>query len=112
MPFIDALRRRYPDIRHRSISPDEDMPWRTIPQDDDLIICIFSQVKAWKGRTSAWLRKILMLQKDRAMVFISFGNPYLLNSIRGHTAKIYAYWDSDTAQKSAARDSSIPWQRP
>jgi beta-glucosidase-like glycosyl hydrolase len=112
MPFIDALRRRYPDIRHRSISPDEDMPWRTIPQDDDLIICIFSQVKAWKGRTSGWLRKNIDAAKDRAMVFISFGNPYLLNSIRGHTAKIYAYWDSDTAQKSAAERLINPGQAP
>jgi hypothetical protein len=38
--------------------------------------------------------------QNRADLFVSFGSPYLLDNIKG--AKIFAYWDSDSAQRAVA----------
>lgn len=101
LPFIDALKKRYPHARHRTLVPGEDISRHMIPPDHDLIVCVFSEVKAWKGNTSLWLYKAIAELKDMASIFISFGNPYVLRNLQKMgcgVTKIYAFWDSETAQ--------------
>ncbi len=99
--FIRALQERYPHIKHFTVSPEEDIPWHIIPSDHDMIVGVFSEIKAWKGRTSLWLKRTIDNLKERARLFISFGNPYVIGSIQG-VPKIYAYWDSEAAEKAVA----------
>lgn len=102
LTFLTALRQRYPQISHCSVLPGEVLPLHKIPQDSGLIIAIFSEVRAWKGGTSLWLRQILNEVKDSASVLISFGNPYILHNINGAAAKVFAFCDYDAVQKEVA----------
>ncbi|HWR59613.1 MAG TPA: hypothetical protein VN328_12060, partial [Thermodesulfovibrionales bacterium] len=74
---------------------------RFIPEDCDLVVAVFSRIRAWKGGTGTWLRNALAAFGERARVFISFGNPYIIKNIKNAT-RIYAYWDSESAQKAVA----------
>lgn len=102
MTFLSALKQRYPRIRHCSVQPGEYLQLHKIPPDSGLIIAIFSEVRAWKGGTSLWLRKCLNEVKDSASVFVSFGNPYILHNINGAAAKVFAFCDYDAVQKEVA----------
>lgn len=111
LSFINALRERFHHIKHLTVFPGDDMPWHMIPADHDLIICIFSEVKAWKGSTSLWLHKNLESLRYKARVFISFGSPYVLKNLQepGSCAtKIYAFWKSDVAQEAVAEKLISP----
>jgi len=99
--LVRALQERYPDIRHCSVLPGEDIPWHTIPAGHGLIACVFSEIRAWKGRTGPWIKRAIDGLKERAGLFISFGNPYVIEGIKG-VPKIYAYWDSEAAEKAVA----------
>ncbi|GAB4410636.1 MAG: glycoside hydrolase family 3 N-terminal domain-containing protein [Thermodesulfovibrionales bacterium] len=99
--LIRVLQERYPHIKHCTVLPGEDVPWHTIPAGHELIAGVFSEIKAWKGRTSLWLKRAIDGLKERARLFISFGNPYVIGSIQG-VPKIYAYWDSEAAEKAVA----------
>lgn len=101
MPFLNTIKTSHPHIRHCTVLMGNDIPWQTIPKDHDLIVGIFSAVKAWKGNTRLWLDKCLSGIEDRNGIFISFGNPYLLNKLP-RQAKICAFWDSEAAQKAVA----------
>lgn len=102
LTFLTALRQRHPQISHCSVLPGEALPLHKIPPAGGLIIAVFSEVRAWKGGTSLWLRKCLNEVKDRASVFVSFGNPYILHNINGAAAKVFAFCDYDAVQKEAA----------
>jgi hypothetical protein len=73
-----------------------------IPENRELIVAVFSGIRAWKGGASPWLLKCIEVLGDKAAIFISFGSPYLIDNIRGGVIKIYVYWDSEAAQKAAA----------
>ena len=73
----------------------------TIPGGAGVIVAVFSETRAWKGGASDWLYRQINYLEDRADLFVSFGSPYLFDRIRD-TAKIFAYWDSASAQNAAA----------
>lgn len=102
MSFLTALRQRHPQISYCSVLPGEEIPLHKIPPDSGLIIAVFSEVRAWKGGTSLWLRKCLNELKDSASVFVSFGNPYILHNIEGKAAKVFAFCDYDAVQEDVA----------
>ena len=104
--FVNALKQRYAGFQYLSIFPGDDIPWSIIPKDHDLIVSVFSQVKAWKGQTAAGVQRAIETLDGRAKIFISFGNPYVLRNAR-NTARIYAYWDSRSAQKAVAEKLSL-----
>ncbi len=99
--LVNALKQRYAGFQYCSIFPGDDIPWALIPKDHDLIVSVFSQIKAWKGQTAGWLRKAIERLAGRSKIFISFGNPYVLRNVR-NTPKINAFWDSASAQRAAA----------
>jgi hypothetical protein len=103
--LTNALKKRYGDFGSCILSPEDDIPWSLIPVKDELIVCVFSQIKAWKGKTAAWLSNTIENLNSRARVFVSFGNPYVLRNLRNVT-KIYAYWNSESAQKAVAEKIS------
>jgi hypothetical protein len=98
--LLRALKDRYPDIKSRFIVSSGGIPWSAIPKDRGLIVCVFSSVRAWKGQ-AGWLRETLGTLEEKAKVFVSFGNPYVIRNLRDKI-KIYAYWDSESAQKAVA----------
>ncbi|HAM49794.1 MAG TPA: hypothetical protein DCP92_03550 [Nitrospiraceae bacterium] len=102
LSFIDELRKSYPDIRSRMLFPEEDISWEGIPQNSELIVAIFSVVKAWKGGASQWLEKSIHALDRKAKVFVAFGNPFTLRDVHEGVIKIFAYWDSEIAQEAAA----------
>lgn len=109
MTFLNTIKTRHPHVRHCTVLMGNDIPWQIIPKDHDLIVGIFSAVKAWKGNTRVWLDKCLRGIEDRNRIFISFGNPYLLNKLQ-RQAKICAFWDSEAAQKAVA-EKILPFIR-
>lgn len=99
--FVNALKQRYAGFQYCCVTPGDEIPWSAIPKDHDLLVSVFSQVKAWKGQTAEWVRRAVETLDGRARLFISFGNPYVLRSVR-NTGKIYAFWDSRSAQEAVA----------
>jgi beta-glucosidase-like glycosyl hydrolase len=72
-----------------------------LPEDAQVIVSIFSETRGWKGGAGNWLHKALSLLSGKADIFISFGSPYLLDGIES-AAKLFAYWDSPSAQEAVA----------
>lgn len=101
--FAAALKEKYPETGHYIVMPHETAPLHMIPEHTDLIVCVFSSVKAWKSDTRQWLQNTISTLKDRAAVFISFGNPYILSELRNQ-ARIFAFWDSEMVQKIVAEE--------
>jgi beta-N-acetylhexosaminidase/beta-glucosidase len=87
---------------HVPVHGDEIMP-EAIPQGHDVVVAVFSPIRAWKGGTSPWLRACLRAVEHRADVFISFGNPHILDGVGAGATKIYAHWAAACAQESVAR---------
>jgi beta-glucosidase-like glycosyl hydrolase len=102
LPFINAFRKFYPGICFCMLLPEEEIPWELIPKGSELIIGVFSAVKAWKGGATRWLQKSIQNLNDKATVFVSFGNPFPLRDVRKDVIKVFAYWDSEMAQEAAA----------
>lgn len=103
-PFADEMKRHLAGLRHCEVLPDSDIPLHAVEPDSDVIVAVFSEVKAWKKGAGKWLLEILEKLKNRTRVIVSFGNPYVLRglSLPGRTGKIYAYWSSETAHKAVA----------
>ncbi|MBI4690842.1 MAG: hypothetical protein HY754_11360 [Nitrospirae bacterium] len=99
--LISKLRVRYHNLRYFSFKAGEEINLSEIGS-AETIAAVFSGIKAWKGGPGPWLIKCLKELENRAEIFISFGSPYLLDNIGEDKTKIYAYWDSDIAQKAAA----------
>lgn len=102
--FADEMKKYYPLLQYCEVPPGGDIPWHLIPPDFDVVVAVFSEVKAWKGGMSKWLIKILGLFGNRVRVFISFGNPYILRhaNVHGDAQKICAFWNSAITHKAVA----------
>ena len=104
----------------------EDLKSGGVLKDRELIVAVFSSIRAWKGGASPWLLKCITELKDKAEIFISFGSPYIIDNISDRigdcprftdrakrsrrigtvpVVKIYAYWDSEAAQKAGGRNA-------
>jgi hypothetical protein len=99
--FLNAISRAYPGVRHCSLFPEDTISLSAFPEDSALTVCVFSQIGAWKGKNAGWLRRTVQGLAGKAEIFISFGNPYVIKRLENVT-KIYAFWDSDSAQKAVA----------
>ncbi|HYA26545.1 MAG TPA: glycoside hydrolase family 3 N-terminal domain-containing protein [Thermodesulfovibrionales bacterium] len=97
--FISELRKRWPNAGHHLLQSGDDMQLPVIPMDCQIIVVVFSQTRAWKGKTAAWLRGAIEGLRTRARVFISLGNPYVFKNL-GNVTKIYAYWNAESAQEA------------
>lgn len=103
--FINAVRSHYAGLKYRVVLPEEEAPNYTIPQDSDVVVCIFSGVRAWKRKTDPWMQKAIEGLRSKAKVFISFGNPYDLRNIKtseSNAIRVYAFWDSEDAENAVA----------
>jgi beta-glucosidase-like glycosyl hydrolase len=97
-----ALKKNIPTLKIRIICKGADIQKIKIPASSFVIAAVFSETKAWKGGVSNWLSRQLAYLKSRTNLFVSFGSPYLFDE-RSKTPKIFAYWDSETAQRAVAR---------
>jgi len=101
-PLIRQLKKKFPNLNFKSVNRDSEVQKITLPENSFVIVAVFSSIKAWKGGPSPWLIKCMQELEPRAKIFVSFGSPYILDEIRDDITKIYAYWDSDAAQKAVA----------
>jgi beta-glucosidase-like glycosyl hydrolase len=104
-PFIEALKKRYPETVFHVLQPGQEIPWQRVPKDHELVVALFSTVRAWKVVDSGWLKRTIDSLSSRARLFISFGNPYVLHNLRNESAKIFAFWSSEAAQRAVAEIS-------
>lgn len=102
MTLYTVLKSRYRSLKYLHFRQGEDLKSGGVMRGRELIVAVFSSIRAWKGGASPWLLKCIMDLKEKAEIFVSFGSPYIIDNIRGGVIKIYAYWDSDTAQKAVA----------
>lgn len=100
--FRKELKKEFPELMTQVISMNSDIQKIKIPDNAFLVVALFSDTKAWKGGASKRLFKEISSLAKRANLFISFGSPYLFDNIKD-TAKIFAYWDSESAQKAVAK---------
>ncbi|KAF0145172.1 MAG: beta-N-acetylhexosaminidase [Nitrospirae bacterium] len=100
-PLISALRPRHRNLKYLRVNAGDDIHLSSL-NDREMIVAVFSGIKAWKGGPSPWLLKCIKELEGKAGIFISFGSPYILDAIRKDCTKIYAWWDSDSAQKAVA----------
>jgi beta-glucosidase-like glycosyl hydrolase len=98
--FAARMRKLIPGIGIAAVRRDSESRTMKVPDNVSVIVAVFSDTKAWKGGASDWLYRQLQDLEEKACLFISFGSPYLLDSVSG--AKIFAYWDADEAQKAVA----------
>jgi beta-N-acetylhexosaminidase len=98
--FAVRMRKLIPGLRTAAVRRNSGSRTMKVPDNVSVIVAVFSDTKAWKGGASEWLYRQLQYFDGKAGLFISFGSPYLLDSMSG--AKIYAYWDSDEAQEAVA----------
>jgi beta-glucosidase-like glycosyl hydrolase len=100
-----SLREKVSLLKIRVIMKGEDIREIKIPEGSFVVAAVFSETKAWKGGVSDWLNEQIECIKARTGLFASFGSPYLFDSARGKTSAVmlYAYGDSESAQKAVAR---------
>ena len=80
--FYAGLKSRYRSLKQLDIKQGEDLKLGSVPRGRELIVAVFSSIRAWKGGASPWLLKCITELKDKVEIFISFGNPYLIDNIR------------------------------
>ena len=123
MTLYTVLKSRYRSLKYLHFRQGEDLKSGGVLKDRELIVAVFSSIRAWKGGASPWLLKCITELKDKAEIFISFGSPYIIDNISDRigdcprftdrakrsrrigtvpVVKIYAYWDSEAAQKAVA----------
>ncbi|MFZ3123454.1 MAG: glycoside hydrolase family 3 N-terminal domain-containing protein [Thermodesulfovibrionales bacterium] len=100
--LAEKLKGKFPDLKLQIIKHDSEIQKVIFPDNSFAIVAVFSGIRAWKGGPSPWLLKCITELKDKAKIFVSFGSPYLLDRVGNDTARIYAYWDSEAAQKAVA----------
>ena len=100
--LIRVLKKSRRDLRLQLINRDSKRKILSVDENMSVIVAIFSETKGWKGGTGDWLYHALSRLEKKAALFISFGSPYLLDGI-ADKAKMFAYWDSEAAQKAVAR---------
>jgi beta-glucosidase-like glycosyl hydrolase len=99
------LKEKVPSLKARTIRKGPDIRKIMIPDGSFVVVAVFSETRGWKGGVSNWLYEQIACLKDRADLFVSFGSPYLFQDIqgKGHDAKIFAYWDAESAQRAVAK---------
>ena len=100
--FIEEIMKEFPLLKHAAINAKWQAEALILPEGSELIVCVFSSVKAYKGGVARWIIETLDVFQERNSIFISFGNPYLIDSLED-CLKVYAWGDSETAQIAAAR---------
>jgi beta-glucosidase-like glycosyl hydrolase len=99
--FVDSLRVRFPSLDYKClVGPTIGMK-ELVPNGTDLIVAVYSKVKAFKGGPAPWIKEALMALDGRAGAVVSFGSPYILDTIGSNTFKIFAWWDKQAAQLAA-----------
>jgi beta-glucosidase-like glycosyl hydrolase len=99
--FFSALKREFPSARGQIIR--SALQPEALPAGRDIIVAVFSSVRAYKGGASTWVKQSLSVLKDRAHALVSFGSPWLIDIPDTEAARIFAYWDSPHAQEAAAQ---------
>ena len=79
-PLISALRLSHRNLKYLRINAGDDIHMGSL-NDRELIVAVFSGIKAWKGGPSPWLLKCIKELEGKAGIFISFGSPYMLDGI-------------------------------
>jgi beta-glucosidase-like glycosyl hydrolase len=97
--FLAGLRKRYPSLRHRRASAGRDLG--PMPVEGDIIVAVFSSVRAYKGGPAPWIGKALLGLKGKVHTLASFGSPHLIDAFGAD--RLYAYWNSQWAEEDAAR---------
>jgi beta-glucosidase-like glycosyl hydrolase len=100
--LYDVLKSRYRSLKCLHFTQGEDLKLDSIMKGRELIVAVFSSIRAWKGGASRWLLDGIKKLEDRAEIFVSLGSPYIIDNIRRDMIRIYAYWDSEAAQKAVA----------
>jgi beta-glucosidase-like glycosyl hydrolase len=98
--FTARMRKLIPGLRIATVRRNSESRTIKFPGNVSVIVAVFSDTKAWKGGASEWLYRQLQDLKGKAGLFISFGSPYLFDSMSG--TKIFSYWDADEAQEAVA----------
>ena len=103
--FLRQLKSFFPDILCQVLTPGSSRHKITTKDNTFVIFAIFSETKAWKGSSAKWLIKKIVHFRNKADLLISFGNPYLFDTISkdDNITKIISYWDSDSAQIAVAK---------
>ena len=96
------LKSCYSSLKYLHFGQGEDLKSGGVLRGRELIVAVFSSIRAWKGGASPWLLKCITELKGKAEIFVSFGSPYLIDRVGNNTTKIYAYWASEAAQKAVA----------
>ncbi len=121
--FARSLKECFPSLKMRIIRKTADIQKIKIPETSFVVAAVFSETKAWKGGDSNWLYRQMAYIKNRADLFVSFGSPYLYDNVKGKqndvnsrrssngAAKIFAYWDSESAQRAVAKAIGKRWSR-
>ena len=99
--FSRRLKTLVPATQSRTIIRDMDVRRLAIPEKASVVVAVFSETKAWKGGVTHWLHRQIEYLAERADLFVSFGSPYLFEKTKG-APKMFAYWDSDSAQLATA----------
>ena len=99
------LKKNVPSLKTRILRQGEDIRQLKVPDTSFVVAAVFSETKAWKGGASSWLYQQIAVIKNRAGLLVSFGSPYLFTQVKGrlNAAKIFAFWDSDPAQRAVAK---------
>ncbi|MGC2062487.1 MAG: glycoside hydrolase family 3 N-terminal domain-containing protein [Thermodesulfovibrionales bacterium] len=105
--FIEALRNTLPDVSCITLNQQRQRKngLRRIAAmatgKKTVITAVFSETRAWKGQTVGWLQESIAALNPLTGLFVSFGNPYLINNIPAER-KLLAYWNAEIAQRAAA----------
>ena len=100
--FAGKFKEKFPDLRLNVTNYGSEIQNISYPDDIFIIVAIFSKIKAWKGGPSPWLLRCIRKLENKAEIFISFGSPYILDGVRDDITKVYAFWDSEVAQRAVA----------
>ncbi|PKL52318.1 MAG: hypothetical protein CVV37_01995 [Nitrospira bacterium HGW-Nitrospira-1] len=105
LALVRALKEKIPSLKARILRQGADIRKVKIPDASFVIAAVFSETRAWKGGAGSRLHKQIANVQDRADLFVSFGSPYIFRNDKKRlkTAKIFAYWDSESAQRAAAK---------
>jgi len=99
--FGRIMKKSLPDMRVFEFGPGDRAQGIRKQDDESMIVAIFSETKAWKGGASTWLFTVIRSLRPVADVFVSFGNPNILDGL-GSTPRVYAYWDAEQPQEAVA----------
>jgi beta-glucosidase-like glycosyl hydrolase len=105
--FVDSLRVRFPSLDYRCLTGPTGGIKELVPNGMDLIVAVYTKIRAFKGGTAPWMKEALMALNGRASAVVSFGSPYIFDILSGNTFKIFAWWDKQAAQLAAVNSLLI-----